>query len=519
MSDLVGKLPGRTDIYAHTDHDSQSDQSAPQQHRSNNSSSSLQQDSTQPASPAALPIMNTSSSTSSVTVHKYPIDKQLLLQVRLRQGRLPASMVCTPAKPIPAVLAVIGQVSPSHVGPAAIGPTHSSNTAHSSPVTYQASVYRALQLHDRDAPNAMTTSQQTGEAQQEVLAADLPRFQTLPTASLSQDAVAEDTYAAGLEQHPLADPSIHQHLPTVPGAATQAHSPPPLPIQEHRPGVTDEEPQQDSGSDLALAHQASSLLHAPPQTISVVSQETSATAAGQPVPAYAWSTDQLTAIATAAATAAAAAFQQQSAQQQNHDPSAPHLVRPAQDPSESRACSPSTQLTLSSTQPLRAPAPPNTAGLQGNRQGQTTPGLANLSSSDSLSNATRHLQEQQPDAEEPQPRRQQQRNQELQQQQAPQHRSLGKPASLKQSTALSKLKHRSSTLRASAGQLQSGKESGARVTSDQRQAVGGPPDVAPLASVSAAKYFQEHQVLMIVLLHHLPCGNRLTRLALSKLQL
>lgn len=507
MGDLVGKLPGKTDTYAHTDHDGQSDQSAPQQHHSIGVSS-LQHDSIQPASPTALPIMNTSSSTSAVTVHKYPIDKQLLLQVRLRQGRLPASVVCTPAKLISVVPAVIGQVSPSHVGPAVISSTHNNSTADSSPVTYQASVYRALQL-------------QTGEAQHDVLAADLPRFQTLHTASLSQDAVAEDTYAAGLEQHPLADPSIHQHLPNVPDAATQAHSPPPLLIQEHRPGGTDEEPQQDFGSSLALAHPASSVLHAPPQTISIVSQETSTRAAGQPVPAHAWSTDQLTAIATAAATAAAAAFHQQSAQQQNRDPLVPVLVRPTQDPSESRACSSSMQLTSPSTHPLRAPAPPNTAGLQGNRQGQLTTGLANFSSSDSLTNATRHPQHhQQPYAEEPQPRRQQLRNQELQQQQqVPQCRSLGKPSSLKQSTALSKLKHRSSTLRASAGQLQSGKESAARVTSDQTQAVGGPPDVAPLASASAAKHIQEHQVLRIGLLHQSPSGNRLKRLALSELQL
>lgn len=202
--------------------------------------------------------------TGDVAVHKFPVEKQLLLQMRFRQmhGRKPADLITTPAKHLPFRSSGAGIVSPSHVGPAQ--PSSRQLHDHSSQSELQlptATIYGSKPTKDvlpyqrHGSPNA------AGK-----VPPDIPPFEDLRH---FEGAAAVQAAEAGMTmvQHAMTDPGVLAQWPIV----AEAH----VPIQQRLPI-----PQQH--------------LHEQ-----------------QVYPSYAWSTQQLTAIAASAATAAAAAFQQE----------------------------------------------------------------------------------------------------------------------------------------------------------------------------------------------------------------
>lgn len=482
------------DAQKHTDETSQRDSQAyPQQQRcaantslnslqsvSEDSFSSLQLASEQPT--GSLPDTSASQS-SAIVVHKYPIDKQLLLQVRLRQGRLPASVISTPAKPIPVVQADASQLTPMQVGHAAacVRAYNASSTDHMEPAAYKASVYRALQLHDQDAPDPAVGTQQLDVTYQAIQSMNLPQFQSLHPAS-TQQAPAEDAFAAGLEQHPLADPSIYQHLLSAVNDPLRLQSPPPLPIQEHRLHGMNTDTELDLRSVSNTPHQALQINTATaPHAIAVVQHEKTATDGVQPVPAYAWSTEQLTAIATAAATAAAAAFQWQSAQQ--HTRIDEHALSVASAPSDIRA---QREMTLDDNPSMQLAS----AGISKNSQQHVAADHAQKG----ISKCVTEVQEIALHKSVPQQQQQHQQSKHAQQQksqQAVQGTGFGKQGSLKQAAALSKLKHRTSLLRASTGSLETEKAVETTVITDHEKGSTCPTNAASAPPVAV----KEQQVL------------------------
>ena len=191
----------------------------------------------------------------------------------------------------------VRHVSPSHVKLAGAHFTYNNSAYNRLPAASKVSVYRALQLHDQDSPQASLA----GVMQQDEASIDLPCFQTLHATEASQGTVAEDAFAVGLEQRPLADPDVHHHLLQASHAQAQGHSPTARPIQEQH----QERPFEQQVDSPGMAHQpAIASLH-PQHLISARTQHERTAEIVQPVPAYAWSMEQLTAIASAAATAAA----------------------------------------------------------------------------------------------------------------------------------------------------------------------------------------------------------------------
>ena len=202
---------------------------------------------------------------SDVAVHKFPVEKQLLLQMRFRQmhGRKPADLITTPAKRLPVRSLDAGMVSPNHVGPAQPSSVHIHD--HSSQSDMQlptATVYDSppaagvVPYWRPKSPNA------AGQ-----VPSDIPTFEDLRPC---EDAAAMQEAEAGMTmlQHAMTDPGIQAQWPLI----QEAH----VPAQQRLPI-----PQQH--------------LHQQQQVH----------------PCYTWSTQQLTAIAASAATAAAAAFQQE----------------------------------------------------------------------------------------------------------------------------------------------------------------------------------------------------------------
>lgn len=397
--------------------------------------SSLQQSQAATARQSAAAANDADTSLTAVTVHRYPVDKQLLLQVRLRQGRMPATVVCTPAEGIAVVPAGFGKVSPSHVGPAAHKDSRINSAANTSPVAYRASVYRALQLHDSDARNSVALSPSPTASECHIPPTTLPHFQSLHEAGSTQPAAVngDEPFAVGLEQHLITDPSIHENDVPAPDIACVEHKPIALCVQPQKP-------EADLGADYTSAtsmkvqavvshitsssppnghRQVGYFLHSPTQKVA------------QPAPAFAWSTEQLTAIATAAATAAAAAFQQQTEhrmQQSNACVTDALTVHHAQQAAHSAA--------------LSLPVASADLAQQGFLQhNQTQPYSADTSVATATAAAQKAVQLNSPRAA--QPLRQQKQQQ--------QQRAMGQDASSKQAMALHKLKRRTSALRASTG--------------------------------------------------------------------
>ena len=427
--------------------------------------SSLQQGQAQVAGQTAA-TSDADTSLTAVTVHKYPVDKQLLLQVRLRQGRIPASVVCTPARGIPVMPAAFGKVSPRHVGPAAHKDLHISNAANTSPVAYRASVYRALQLHDPEAGVAPFPSPTAGESH--IAPTTLPHFQSLHAAGSNQPAAVNDDgpFAAGLEQHLIADPSIHENDVPMPDIA---------PVEQQKPLALCVQPQKP---DTALTDYTSAAIMSDQALASYTTSESRPSGetpvdhflpaplqeGAQPAPAYAWSTEQLTAIATAAATAAAAAFQQQAEHrmlQGNARATEALTVHHAQQAAQSAGLLP--PIASSADLPQQGPSQCN----QKQSYSAATPVPPATAA------ALEAVQPDNPRAAQP-----------LRQQHQQQQTAIGKNASLKQVTALHKLKRRTSALRASTGSHRESIELADKdvASSEQVQAVA----VNPAARAAAA---------------------------------
>ncbi len=211
---------------------------------------------------------------SSVAVHKFPVEKQLLLQMRFRQlySRTPARLVTTPAKSLPVRSIAAGMVSPSHVGPAV-----SSHNMPEEAGPTSAEHLRSLQLDNADAalrtPRHMMSSSKWPDKPLPLPWSEVPRFEDLRN---QQDTASQQAGGIGtLVQHDIADPGVYSQWPESPPRHVVSHEPHPIPM-----------------------HQLPQQLHGQQQLL----------------PSYAWSTEQLTAIATAAATAAAAAVQSQPGQ-------------------------------------------------------------------------------------------------------------------------------------------------------------------------------------------------------------
>ncbi len=211
-----------------------------------------------------------SEDTSSVAVHKFPVDKQLLLQMRFRQlyGRSSASLVTTPAKSLPMRSLAAGLVSPSHVGPA--WPDTLNKAIPDASATEAALHLRASQAERPEAAHQTQYRQNPAARWPDRPVPGAPRFEDLR--SQQDTAAAQQPEGIGaLVQHELADPGVYSQWPESPDRQVAPHEPYPIPMQQ---------------------------LHS----------------LQPPLPSYAWSTEQLTAIATAAATAAATAVQRHSCQ-------------------------------------------------------------------------------------------------------------------------------------------------------------------------------------------------------------
>ena len=210
---------------------------------------------------------------SSVAVHKFPVEKHLLLQMRFRQlySRTPARLVTTPAKSLPVRSIAAGMVSPSHVGPAVSSHDKPEEAGQTS-----AERLRSLRLDNADAAQRrMMSPSKWPDKVLPLTWSEVPRFEDLRNQQDTALQQAGGTGVGNLVQHDIADPGVYSQWPESPPRHVVSHEPQPIPL-----------------------HQLPQQLH---------SQQ-------QPLPSYVWSTEQLTAIATAAATAAAAAVQSQPGQ-------------------------------------------------------------------------------------------------------------------------------------------------------------------------------------------------------------
>ena len=203
---------------------------------------------------------------NDIAVHKFPVDKQLLLQMRFRQmhGRQSAALVTTPAKALP-LSGGGGIISPSHVGPSRPASTHTQQDYVHSEKQLQM-VPTATDFDSFAIKDGALISQYTASPLREAMPHNGPHFKDLH--HHHHDTAAAQQAEMNLIQHSMSEPAICLQCPDSP--------PSQLPIPERRPI-----PMQSTHEQ----HQAH--------------------------PSYAWSTQQLTAIAAAAATAAAAAFQQE----------------------------------------------------------------------------------------------------------------------------------------------------------------------------------------------------------------
>lgn len=201
---------------------------------------------------------------SDVAVHKFPVEKQLLLQMRFRQmhGRKPANLITTPAKHLPLPSSGAGMVSPSHVGPA----QPSSRQVHDHPSQSELQLPTATIYGNTPTKDVVPYRQHGSPDTAGEVPPGIPPFEDLRH---FEGAAAMQEAEAGMNmvQHAITDPGVHAQWPIV----AEAH----VPTQQRLPI-----PQQH--------------LHEQ-----------------QLYPSYAWSTQQLTAIAASAATAAAVAFQQE----------------------------------------------------------------------------------------------------------------------------------------------------------------------------------------------------------------
>ncbi|KAL0020040.1 hypothetical protein WJX77_006948 [Trebouxia sp. C0004] len=212
---------------------------------------------------------------SSVVVHKFPVEKQLLLQMRFRQlySRAPARLVTTPAESLPVRSLAAGMVSPSHVGPAVSSYNKPEEAGQTS-----AEHLRSLLLDNADvahvgASQRLISLSRWPDKPLSLPCPEVPRFEDLRN---QQDTASQQAGGIGnLVQHDIADPGVYSQWPDSPPRRIMSQEPYPIPI-----------------------HQLPQQLHGQQQLL----------------PSYAWSTEQLTAIATAAATAAAAAVQTQPGQ-------------------------------------------------------------------------------------------------------------------------------------------------------------------------------------------------------------
>lgn len=319
---------------------------------------------------------------NDVAVHKFPVEKQLLLQMRLRQmhGRKPADLITTPAKPLAVRSPDAGMVSASHVGPPQLsnGRTHD----HASQSEMQ---LPAATLYDSPPATAETPFRTDGSpTTARNVPSDTPLFEDLHHC---EDAAAMQEAEAGTRvvQHAMTDPGIHAQWPMHP--------------EEHLPA------QQRQPVPLQHLHHDQREFH----------------------PSYAWSTQQLTAIAATAATAAAAAFQQEFGAKQTATAVAADNAKSAEQMQMHRAVLPEPQVRqgMQAATPLvDAETMTDTAVLgapQQVRSSSLAPAL--------LANTDNHQQ--------------------LRQSQ----QSKKQQAMPKQSAALHKLKHRSSASRGLAAQV------------------------------------------------------------------
>lgn len=319
---------------------------------------------------------------NDVAVHMFPVEKQMLLQMRLRQmhGRQPADLITTPAKQMPVRSLGAGMVSSSHVGP----PQLSSLPLHAC-VSQPEMQLPAAALYDGPPATAeMPYRQHEPPTTAGKVPSDIPPFEDLhhcEGAATMQQAEAD----MNVVQHAMIDPGIHAQWP--------------MPSEAHMPA------QQRRSVPLQHLQHEQQQLH----------------------PSYAWSTQQLTAIAATAATAAAAAFQQEINAQQTALAVATDSVKSAEQ----------MQIRIGALQ-----NPEVRQGMQAAAQfvdAQTTTDTANLGSSRESKQVAGISLAPAPLAD---------MGRDLRQSEQPKKQQ----AVPKQSVALHKLKHRSSASRGLAGQ-------------------------------------------------------------------
>ena len=205
----------------------------------------------------------------TVAVHKFPVDKQLLLQMRFKQmsSRTSASLVTTPAKAMPTRSMAAGMVSPSHVGP----PVPSMKDTNQLSILSDAAEgtqLTASKCERQDAIQMIAYPQNPAARWPDRPLPDVPQFKHLR--SQCDVVMAQQAEGIGaLVQHDIADPDVYFQWPESTHRQLPLHEAHPIPMQQ---------------------------LHS----------------LQQPLPSYAWSTEQLTAIASAAATAAITAVRHQS---------------------------------------------------------------------------------------------------------------------------------------------------------------------------------------------------------------
>lgn len=334
---------------------------------------------------------------SSFAVHKFPVEKQLLLQMRFRQlySRTPARLVTTPAKSLPVHSIAAGKVSPSHVGP-------------------------AVSSHDKseEAGQSLMSPSRWPDKPLPLPWPGVPCFKDLRN---QQDTTSQQAGGIGnLVQHDIADPGVYSQWPESPPRHVVSHEPHPIPM-----------------------HQLPQQLHGQ-----------------QRLPSYAWSTEQLTAIATAAATAAAAAVQSrpgQAAVTAHTAQQAPPITTAVNEPVVRQSLqAPMALQALPSAKPAdgaQALADQGAVAKQEQALGQATAAVSV--------------------AQQPKVTQSVQVNKS-------QH-GTGQPGAPKQADALQKLKHRKAVGRSSTGQLLKGKP-----VSPERQT----------AATSGGTYFEQPAELM-----------------------
>ena len=319
-----------------------------------------------------------STAAGNIAVHKFPVDKQLLLQMRFRQmyGRTSASLVRTPAKALPQRSSHSALVSASHVGPATSPPpqVHSS-----SPVQHELDPGELVILPlDRQ----RSPTQLPREPNPAARWPDRPQPPHFELLRRQQDAAAvqQPDSVGKLVQHDMADPDVYSQWPESPEMQADSRMPLPLPLQQMH----------------SLA---------------------------QPLPSYAWTTEQLTAIAAAAATAAATAVQHETKLAEEADKAAQRMAAGALNQVIIRpnVQALATEQALLSSIPTAKDAPDSSELAESSQKPQQTVGVQTVLPA----SARQANHEQQLELSEP------------------------KMSAPKQSNALRKLKHRASTGRSS----------------------------------------------------------------------